>query len=230
MKVIGLKEQMQKMQQPLVAAAPQPVFRFNLSEEMVGALLQFSKTHQHDDRETYKESWTIWKRSATITELFENETERLKMLGYRGESAESVEDKIFKSGRYYFRNKSFIKAPPTKRCKYIPMSKELISAMDSHIIRMKGEDVTMNVNANTSFSPASLFINFCQTHIDVLNHEITRLVNLIPVEEGGVRGGKNEPSIVSKIKKTYKNRVFKMNSQNNSNNSTININRNNLDV
>ena len=227
MSVIGSKKQMQL--QPHIGAAAAPVFRFNLSEEMVDALLQFSKTHQHDDRETYKEAWTIWKRSATITALFENESERLKMSGYRG-SAESVEDKIFKSGRYYFRNKSFLKAPPTKRCKYIPMSKELISAMDSHITRMKCEGVTTVVNVNMPFSPASLFINFCQTHTDVLNDEINRLVNLIPMEEGGVRGGKDELSIISKIKKTYKNRVFKMNSQNNSNNSTININRNNLDI
>jgi len=55
-------------------------------------------------------------------------------------------------------------------------------------------------------------------------------VNLIPMEEGEVGGRKNEASIVYKIKKTYKNRVFKMNSQNNSNKSTININRNNLDI
>ena len=201
--VNGSKEQMQL--QPPSGASAAPVFRFNLSEEMVDALLQFSKTHQNDDCEMYKEAWAVWKRDAVITKLFENETGRLKMLGYRG-SAESVEDKIFKSGRYYFRNKSFIKAPPIKRCKYIPMSKELISAMDNHIM----------MNANTHFSPASLFVDFFQTHIDVLNHEITRLVNLAPMMEGGVRGGKNEPSIVSKIKKTYKNRVFKMNSQNNS--------------
>ena len=173
--VNGSKEQMQL--QPPSGASAAPVFRFNLSEEMVGALLQFSKTHQHDDRETYKESWTVWKYDAVITALFENETGRLKMLGYRG-SAESVEDKIFKSGRYYFRNKSFLKAPPTKRCKYIPMSKELISAMDSHIM----------MNANTHFSPASLFINFCQKHIDVLNDEITRLCNLILVEIEGREG------------------------------------------
>lgn len=202
--VISLKEQMQL--QPHSGASAAPVFRFNLSEEMVDALLQFSKTHQHDDRETYKEAWTVWKRDAAITALFENESERLKMLGYRG-SAESVEDKIFKSGRYYFRNKSFIKAPPTKRCKYIPMSKELISAMDNHIM----------MSVNTHFSPASLFINFCQKHTDVLNDEMTRLCNLILVEREG-REGSYEPSIISKIKKTYKNRVFKMNSQNNSNN------------
>jgi len=165
--VISVKEQMQL--QPHSGASAAPVFRFNLSEEMVDALLQFSKTHQHDDRETYKEAWTVWKRDAAITALFENESERLKMLGYGyGGSTESVEDKIFKSGRYYFRNKSFLKAPPTKRCKYIPMSKELISAMDSHI--------TINAhNTNTTATPASLFINFCQTHTDVLKHEISRL-------------------------------------------------------
>jgi hypothetical protein len=186
--------------QPVASAAP--VFRFKLSDSMVDALLQFSKTHQNDDRETYKDAWIFWKRDSAITAAFENESKRLKMLGYRG-SEESIEDKIFKSGRYYFRNKSFIKAPPTKRCKYIPMSKELITAMDNHII----------TNAPNT-PPALLFVNFCQKHVDVVNDEMARLCNPILVEREG-REGSCEPSIISKIKKTYKNRVFKMNSQHN---------------
>jgi len=189
-----------KQMQP-VTSSEAPVFRFKLSESMVDVLLQFSKTHQNDDRETYKDAWIFWKRDSSVTAAFENESKRLKMLGYRG-SEESIEDKIFKSGRYYFRNKSFIKAPPTKRCKYMRMSKELINAMDNHI-----------TTSAPNTTPALLFVNFCQKHIDVVNDEMTRLCNHLILAGREGREGSCEQSIISKIKKTYKNRVFKMNSQ-----------------
>jgi hypothetical protein len=187
------------MQQPVVVV---PVFRFNLSETMVDALLQFTKTHQHDDRETYSEAWTEWKRGEGISILFENETERLKLLGYGG-SAESIEDKIFKSGRYYFRNKSFIKAPATKRSKYISTSKELISAMDEHIVRYYTnlQQHHEEQQQHQSLKPSELFIDFCTTYIDVLKNEIERLVDEYDNHN-------NNSQIISKIKKTYKNRIF----------------------
>lgn len=212
-----------KQMQPL-ASSEAPVFRFKLADEMIDALLQFSKMHQYDDRETYKEAWIFWKRDAAISKMFETEIERLQTLGYKGNSA-NIEDKIFKSGRYYFRNKSFIKAPPTKRCKYMRMSKELISAIDNHI-----------TTSAPNTPPALLFVNFCQKHVDVVNDEMTRLCNHLNLSEREGREGSYEQSIISKIKKTYKNRIFKMNSQHNllhvlhHVHAGININRNNIDI
>jgi hypothetical protein len=172
------------------------IFRFNLSDEMVDALLDFSKMHQFDDRHAYADAWNEWKNTPHISKILDNEIERLQNLNYKG-SAESIENKIFKSGRYYFRNKSFVKAPPKPRGKYISVSKELICAMDEHIARG-----TINNNGQTP-SPAELFNEFCKRCVDILKIEIDRLVELEPFSEDPVL-------IISKIKKTYKNRAFQI--------------------
>lgn len=181
-----------------------PVFRFNLSDEMVDALLQFSKMHQFDDRHSYTDAWNEWKNNTDISIIINNEIRRLQSLDYKG-SAESIESKIFKSGRYYFRNKSFVKAPPKPRGKYTSVSKELICAMDEHIARRINNNDNSNDSNDGQFpspaSPAELFNDFCKKCVGVLKMEIDRLVDLEEFSE--------DPSlIIPKIKKTYKNRAF----------------------
>jgi hypothetical protein len=179
-----------------------PVFRFNLSDEMVDALLDFSKTHQFDDRHSYTDAWNEWKNDPHISKMLADEIERLQGMDYKG-SAESIENKIFKSGRYYFRNKSFVKVPPKPRGKYISVSKELICAMDEHIARgINNNDNNNNNDGQIQIpSPADLFGEFCRRRVDVLKMEIDRLIDLEHFSE--------DPAlIIAKIKKTYKNRVF----------------------
>ena len=174
-----------------------PVFRFNLSDGMVDALLQFSKTHQFDDRHSYTDAWNEWKNNMEISKIINDEIQRLQGMDYKG-SAESIERKIFKSGRYYFRNKSFVKVPPKSRGNYISVSKELICAMDDHISRG-----TINNNGQVQVpSPADLFNDFCSKYVDILKMEIERLIEVEPFTE--------DPAlIIAKVKKTYKNRVFR---------------------
>ena len=43
------------------------IFRFNLGDEMVDALLEFSKMHQHDDRQSYADAWKQWKSDPRIS-------------------------------------------------------------------------------------------------------------------------------------------------------------------
>jgi hypothetical protein len=175
-----------------------PVFRFNLSGEMVDALLDFSKMHQFDDRRAYADAWNEWKNAPHISKMLADEIERLQNLDYRG-SAESIENKIFKSGRYYFRNKSFVKVPPKPRGKYISVSKELICAMDEHIAR--GINNNGNNDGQTPSPPADLFNEFCKRCVDILKIEIDRLIDLEQFSE--------DPAlIIAKIKKTFKNRAF----------------------
>ena len=202
-----------------------PVFRFKLSIEMVDAILHFSKTHQHDDREGYKEAWTLWKRDEIVAILFNNEFERLKMAGYKG-NVESIEDKIFKSGRYYFRNKSLIKAPEKKRSKYIPTSKELILVMDNHIkthyyneYSSQGEKTQSREcrhEIKTYTKPSELFIHFYNSHIEMITNEIRRIYNVELAESQNTDVNVNlnininikMVKMITKIKKTYKNRIF----------------------
>jgi predicted phage tail protein len=186
-----------------------PVFRFKLAGEMVDALFQFSKMHQYDDRETYKEAWIVWKHGADISKMFEIEIERLQTLGYKGNTA-NIEDKIFKSGRYYFRTKmvntvatataatatAATATPSSKRGKYIPMSKQLISDMDDHISRCYQRE-----DSESQYKPSELFIDFCSSHIDIVNYEIERLNKISSLSS-------SHSQVIAKIKKTYKNRVF----------------------
>jgi len=179
-----------------------PIFRFNLSDEMVDALLDFSKMHQFDDRHAYADAWNEWKNAPHSSKMLADEIERLQNLDYRG-SAESIENKIFKSGRYYFRNKSFVKVPPKPRGKYISVSKELICAMDEHIARgiNNNDNNSNNDDGQTPSPPADLFNEFCKRRVDILKIEIDRLINLEQLSE--------DPAlIIAKIKKTFKNRVF----------------------
>lgn len=175
------------------------IFRFNLGNEMVDALLQFSKMHQHDDRHSYADAWKQWKSDPRISKIIADEVARLQNLDFKG-SVESIETKIFKSGRYYFRNKSFIKVPPKPRGKYVSVSKELIHAMNEYILRQ------METQATSEFSPsppAELFNEFCKIYVDILKVEIYRFVGLDEFSE-------NPTLILSKIKKTFKNRVFQL--------------------
>ena len=181
-----------------------PVFRFNLSDEMVDALLDFSKMHQFDDRHAYTDAWNEWKNAPHISNMLAHEIERLQGMDYKG-SADSIENKIFKSGRYYFRNKSFVKVPPKPRGKYVSVSKELICAMDEHIARGINNNNNNNNNDGQNPSPASpadLFSEFCKRCVDILKMEIDRLIDLEPFSE--------DPAlIIAKVKKTYKNRAFR---------------------
>jgi len=76
-------------------------FRFEFGKEFIAELSRFSKVHQFDERRTYKEEWQKWKMIREIDEVITKEIRRLEESGYKGD----IEDKMFKSGRYYFRKK-----------------------------------------------------------------------------------------------------------------------------
>lgn len=157
------------------------VFRYKLCETIMLLLADFAQIHAHDDRHMYRDAWNLW--CEKNEEAIKNETERLKSIGYDGD----VEDKMYKAGRYYFRDKKNILATPKSRRKYISMSRKLVNAMDMHITRHIG------------MPPATGYSQFCFDNTEILYDEIVRLLQ----EEKLVA---NE--IQLKIKKTYKNRYF----------------------
>ena len=160
-------------------------YRFKFTEEFMKELYTFSKIHQYDDRKDFKNAWSIW--SEENQELIESEKHRLISLGYEG----NILDKMFKSSRYYFRNKVVEKQKEsTKRRKYISVTRELLDSMDQHI---------NNNRCNADYKPQTGFISFCNENVDVLRKSISKIC-----EEGT-----KDPLIIhEKIKKTYKNRYF----------------------
>ena len=171
------------------------VLRFEFSGELVEHVTAFANLHQYDDRKTYKEAWTAWLAHDEIAALFKNDVARLSALGYKGD----VADKLFKSGRYYFRQKTVgfqgtacpkpvgAQAPR----KYVLLNRQLLDAMDDHIER----GLRQNVHV---YTPASGFADFCKTwDNDSYRREVMRLSELMP-------------AVHEKLKKTYKNRYFMM--------------------
>ena len=161
-------------------------FRFKFLDEVVAQITHFAKIHQYDTTDNYREAWTEW--CDENDDMIHAEKQRLKNLGYTG----CVLDKMYKAGRYYFRNKelSHVAVQPVRR-KYISTSKTLLDAMDVHIQNEIGEE---------DYSPAQGFDEFCEAHKEILREEIKNLMK----SENKL----NADELSNKIKKTYKNRYF----------------------
>ena len=185
------------------------IFRYKLDDTIMTLIAQFAKIHEKEDRHAYKEAWAIW--LIDNQDMVNREVTRLEELDYNGD----ILDKMFKAGRYYFREKAPKKKasaaqassaqasaaqassaqasappePPKKKTReYIVMDPVLIQAMDAHLkLKMKAQ----------SFKPAVAYTDFCLQHSEILQKETLRLLQNITKEK-----------LTAKIKKTYKNRYF----------------------
>lgn len=164
---------------------PSNIFRYKFSQDFMGELFQFSKIHQYDDRETFKEAWKIW--TTDNEEIINEEIEVLKQNNYEG----NVLDKMYKSARYYFRKKSTEKKAPKQRREYISANDELLKAMDNHIILKVSEP---------NYKPKTGFSNFCEENSNIIEASIQKIVTNVPTID--------KEEIREKMKKTYKNRYF----------------------
>lgn len=168
------------------------VYRYKLSDEIMTIITEFAKIHKYDDRKTYKEEWKNWYQKNI--DILNSEINRLYSIGYKG----SIEDKMFKAGRYYFRKKNVSinndikldESTQKKRRNYVSMNNSILDAMDEHILKI--------IN-NEDFSPANGYNLFCKENIEILRKEVNRIyqVNKLTTDE-----------ITEKIKKTYKNRYY----------------------
>ena len=160
------------------------IYRYKFTDDFTQELYKFSKIHQYDHRKDFKEAWQIW--TEENENLVDSEVRRLANLCYDGD----VLDKMFKSARYYFRKKDTNKKEPQKRRVYIGVQKELLDAMDEHIVS--------NIN-NKDYKPSEGFSLFCKEKIEILKEEVNRLCKAGFIDSNEIK---------DKIKKTYKNRYF----------------------
>jgi len=163
------------------------VYRFNFSDSFTQQLFYFSKVHQHEERKEYKENWKIWLE--TNKELIEQETKTLKEAGFYGDTIE----KMYKSARYYFRNKKNKLGERTRENKirktYIMLDLDLLKAMDDYMIRIGGLEV----------KPSTSFDMFCAAFMFLIERERDRMRLDYKL---------TDKDFDDKIKKTYKNRYF----------------------
>jgi hypothetical protein len=162
------------------------IFRYKFADDFAEDLYNFSKIHQYDDRISFKEAWTVWLEENR--EIVETEVRRLTNLNYEGD----IFDKMFKSARYYFRKKSTEKKEPKMRRAYTGLNKRFLEDIDQNIKRHIVAD---------DYKPAIGFINFCEENKNILEDEVNNLIK---------NGFTDKEEIMSKIKKTYKNRYFRI--------------------
>lgn len=155
------------------------IFRFKLNDNLVEQINLFAKLYQYSDRITYKEEWKRWIENNN--ETISRETNRLVELGYTG----NISNKMYKSGRYYFRNKK--ENTPIKRRQYISIDKTLIQTMDNYI-----------TECSRDIKPSVSYLAFCESGSLIVEQEMSRLLE----------NGLSKDIIKDKIKKTFKNRYF----------------------
>tara|TARA_Y100000780_G_C13693891_1_gene420609 strand:+ start:1512 stop:2021 length:510 start_codon:yes stop_codon:yes gene_type:complete len=163
-------------------------FRYTFSNGTAEHLSCFATIHKHEERKTFKESWETWVKENS--DIIENERTRLEEMGYNGD----LEDKMFKSVRYYYRKKSFSNNEPKKRRTYIKLDKDIHNLMESHICD--------NLLTDDAFKPSNGYNDFYDMYYQrVISFEVERIVKEHNIDEDEVE---------QKIKKTYKNKFFNL--------------------
>jgi hypothetical protein len=169
-----------------------PVFRFKFTSNFNTELISFSKIHQYDDKVTYKEYWERWIDSNY--DLVHKEIMYLKENGYDGD----IMKKMYRSGRYYYRNKSTSEQKPKKRRNYVSIDKEVIDIMDNTILQYSQDWYNNEGTKDHIIKPSALYKQFCLNNNDLIADETKRLSNM----------NLSTSDINDKLKKTYKNRYF----------------------
>ena len=161
------------------------IFRYKFDSPVVGLINAFATTHKYDDASQFRDERDefIKDNKATI----DREKQRLTNAGYTGD----INSKMYKSARYYFKNKSTEKKKTKQRRKYVTLSKGLLADMDRHI---------STVAFRQEMKPAHAYNNFISdaTYSEKLDDAIQKMLD----------NDWKEPAAESKLKKTYKNRYF----------------------
>jgi hypothetical protein len=157
-------------------------FRFTYSLAMYDLLNDFATIHRFDStRQQFKEAWVEWIKEHKAA--IDNQTELFESQGFTG----NILDKMYKSVRYYYRQKPFHKKEPVKRTSYTTIPKLLLAKIDEHCTLCRRNQ-----------KPQDAFEAFLDSNSDTIDAIKRHLANM-----------ENE-DIDKKIKKTYKNRYYKI--------------------
>lgn len=160
-----------------------PIYRFKFSDTIIDTMKEFARIHKYDDRTTFKESWNIWVKQKSTQ--IDKEKDRLMALGFNG----NIEDKMYKSIRYYYCKKDTQVKAPKPRKEYVPIHPNVLDVIDKHI---------NNTISSEMSKPSECFTIFEREYDSIINNEIERLKKCSYTYE----------EAYNKLKKTYKNRYF----------------------
>ena len=162
------------------------IFRYKFSEQIHCLIGEFSSIHKFDEPIQFREEWDLF--VIENKEQLEREKNRLVSLGYD----KNVDEKMYKSARYYFKNKPTAKKEPKKRRKYVTIDKTFLGQMDKHI---------NEIAFVQDLKPAHAYNNFISD--DKYSSKMDEIVQDL-MDENDLE----EAEVEKKICKTYKNRYF----------------------
>lgn len=178
--------------------------RFVFQQHVTDILVEFAKTHQFDERKDFKEAWKTWINDEDIKPILEKEAERIQEIGFRGD----IINKMFVSVRYYYRKKQTKTLCENNNTNetdkgirgYQSVSKDVFNMIDEHIKNQLKKHIQKTDNIiKSTISPAKGFENFCSENKALF-------LNQLPPNTSPTNETMNE--IVSKFKKSYKNRFY----------------------
>jgi hypothetical protein len=168
-------------------------FRFKFSEDVMREISEFARIHRYDNKDDFKEAWSKW--IGDNARLISTEHERLSAMGFDGD----INKKMYVSARYYFKNKTDVEEAPKKRRKYVTIDKAYIKLIDGYI-----NSAITNGDDNV-YKPANCFQEFIQEN----EEQTAELVRKLATDDN-----LENADIISKIKKTFKNRYFVLTNKN----------------
>ena len=102
-------------------------YRYKLDPTVLENVRDFAGLHRHAEPAVFREEWDQW--VTKNSEMIMVEQRRLSALG----CTKDINSKLYKSARYYFKNKSIDEVDATKRREYVGTSKEFREAINEHI-------------------------------------------------------------------------------------------------
>ena len=161
------------------------IFRYKFDSPIVNLINEFSTTHKYDEAGQFREEWDEFIKDNK--DSIDREKYRLTNLGYTGD----INNKMYKSARYYFKNKSTEKKETKQRRKYVTLDKVFLADMDRHISTVAFEQDMKPSHAYNNFVSDASYSEKLDDVMQKLRDEDWK-----------------EPAAESKLKKTYKNRYF----------------------
>jgi hypothetical protein len=161
------------------------IYRYKLSPNIQDLIKDFTRIHNLDDRQQFKENWEVFLNNNRT--IIQNEEERLKKLSYK----KDIKVMMYKSARYYYLPiiNNTIQTNNTKRKEYISFSNDF----NKFIQRIVTQHISDNIK------PSEGFKNLLENNYEIINTEIKNYQE------------KHDVTIVdinTKIKKIYKNKYY----------------------
>ena len=160
-------------------------YRFNFSDEFKQSLVDFSVKQINNDLEIFKDNYEIWYKKNLM--IIEDERIMLQRFGFDG----NMENKIFKSIRYYFMKRSCEKESKHKeRKKYMCKDNVFLNCVKDHITSV----------IKQKLKPSMAYNDFSEKYKDELVHMNNNLINNYSYDEKDAN---------KKIKKIYQYKCLK---------------------